>query len=154
MTSTPISFDNVKTQEQAAALLLLLSEIVNMEYKTHETVATLQSAFSPDTLHLFQNVCQANSVDTTQKEKLVSFAKEAKTFLEQLPVISCTIAFAPSPSTVDSMYEQIQDIVKNPFLLAYEEDPTLIAGITFSVNGKFYDYSARKKAQQALQTFL
>lgn len=149
-----IILDPIQTTEQAAVLTLMLSDVIYMEFALHMSLETLKNDFDPESMLLFEKLCQKNSIDLSQKEQLISFAKIAKEMLQKLPTIACTISFNPSVLQIQNIYQKIFDSIQKPFLLAFTIDTSIIGGLQFSLDGKFHDYSIKKNAERIIQKYL
>ena len=138
-----------RTKSEASELLSGLRKVSSLSFTTNNSIQdALSDAFPFDTAHRIAVICKNKGVDTTNTEALQAFLKELTNQVENLPVVTITIAFTPKEKTVNAIYNWFLYQLKKQVLLDIRTDRNLIGSAVIAYKGKYKDYSLSKKLQQ------
>ena len=140
-----------KTKAQANDFCIRLSTISEAIYQTgFNADAVLLEQFGIQKKEKFLSLLRENNVALDSTTALKDFLATIMTQCSSLPVLSLTVAFEPKEQTLQALSEWCLINIKKQLLFDIKIDPTLIAGATITLNGKYGDFSIKQKFAQVL----
>jgi F0F1-type ATP synthase delta subunit len=143
-------FNNfLKTTDDVTVLLDLVTGLSGAIFKSEdnfETILTSQTpyAFSQAILQL----AKRHHLDSSDKSDVDLFLRHLKEAIVALPTVHVTLAFLPKQALIEELSEWFITNYQTKVLLHIVVDPTIIGGAVFSFNGKYRDFSLRKKLRE------
>lgn len=93
----------------------------------------------------FISLLQENEVSTASVPALKDFFEKVQQTASTLPVLSLTLAFEPQEQTLSLLSQWFLLNIKKQVLFDITVNPSLIAGISLSYQGKYKDFSIKQK---------
>lgn len=90
-----------------------------------------------------------NSV--TGKEQTRTLLSDAYRTICALPILKLTMAFEPSESVIDNISNWARGNLQSGILLDLSLDRSLLGGAQIVHEGKYYDYSLKKKIKEVFE---
>ncbi len=130
------------TKSQATDFATRLNGIIDTMYTTDFNLEkSLSSQFSIVKRDAFLKLMRENNVNTGSVNDLQDFFKKIQEGLSNIPVVSLTVAFEPSEETLRTFSQWFVSNINKQVLFDIHIDPSIIAGVQITYNGKFKDYS-------------
>ncbi|HEX7042319.1 MAG TPA: F0F1 ATP synthase subunit delta [Patescibacteria group bacterium] len=143
------------TKAEAKDFSSRLSTLSQMLYKTDfQLESALMSVLGIQKKEAFLQLMRENSVNASKPEILETFINKLQSTITTLPSVSISLAFEPQIQTIKTVSNWLYLNLKKQILLDFSVDPTLIAGIQITYNGKFKDYSLKNPATNLIQKLL
>lgn len=144
-----------KTKAQAMDFSTRLSQISQQVFVTD---FRLEAALT-DQLGLKQKdalltLLHKHTVAIDKPSAVKEFLTRLQTQINNLPVLSLSLAFEPKDATLKVLSDWFLLNIKRHVLFDITVDPTLIAGIVIHFNGKYLDYSIREAFTAVIQASL
>lgn len=79
------------------------------------------------------------------------FFKGLKEELKKMAIIKLTLAFEPNDSALNKFHGLVSDSFRQPVVLEIEVDPSILGGATITSQGKYFDFSLKKKLAAFLE---
>jgi|SRR5579885_3493809 len=141
--------DFLKTTADVNQLLGLLTTIADNLYKTTLDLEMLVDKQAPyEIASALKQLAQTHAVQIDDKTEAELFLRHLKEAIVSLPVVEVTLAFAPKRDLLEELSDWFSINYRTLVLFNIKVDPSIIAGAVFAVNGKFADYSLKKKISQ------
>ncbi len=93
------------------------------------------------------SLCRINKITMTSPEEVQHFVMYIKSEIEHLTVINMSVAFEPNEKTINMISLWFLNNINKAVLLDIVYDSKLIGGTIITYNGKYKDYSLRKKLE-------
>ena len=144
-----------KTKAQARDFLNRIAAISARIYETNfQLEAVLLEHLGIQQRDAFLALMRTHNVPTNAPPALKTFLSKLQEQLLALPVLTMTLAFEPKEKTLSVLSDWFHMNLKHQVLFDISVDPTQIAGITISFNGKHLDYTIRQAFSKLLvETF-
>jgi len=111
-----------------------------------------------ETLNQFVRVRVATEIRRILKEDQINAKEHIKAFLEDLyktittlPILKLQLSFEPSEMVISDISHWARNNLERGILLDLTLERTLLGGAVIVYNGKFYDYSVRKKLKEIFE---
>ena len=135
-----------KTKAQATDFSTRLSEIASQIYHTgFQLENTLTASLGMQKKDAFMRLLREQKIAVTSQQALKEFFATLQDKASSMPILTITTAFEPNEAVLKTISDWFLINVKKQVLFDVHVDTTLIAGCTITYNGKFKDYSIRKK---------
>jgi len=121
---------------------LLLSGLYQKKEKTFESILESQVPLP------IRNAIRKDLTDF-QIEK-DNYLNQLKLLSKKMQIVTLTIAFSPSYTTINTISALIKKKYGELTLIECGYAPSIIAGVTVVYDGKYYDFSVRKKFDQVM----
>lgn len=136
----------VKTKQDAQFFSYQLDTLSNLLYKNTKTVADiLKETFTHEQMQLMLNLLQKNMIDGENKTEITEFFSFLTKSIRNLPIVSLTLAFAPSELLHARISEWLLKTTGKTMLINIHVDKNIIAGAIIEVKGETGDFSLRKQ---------
>lgn len=150
------NFDTIsflKTESDAHDFMSKIDTLCDTAFTAKTTVEKKSNElFSYEGKKLLLSWCKINNIDLKDPLQTQEALHALKEYMAGLPVIGIQLAFPPTEYVVKSMIDWCSLYLKKRVLLDISVNPTLIAGIILSVNGRYKDYSVKEKLKQYFTT--
>jgi hypothetical protein len=139
----------IKTTNDSAVLQNILQQLCDGLYRTDTSaVESMRKALPYEQAVLINRLMTQSGIGTEDKAGMQNFFIKLQETLLALPVIQITLAVSPNTQLVNRMHEWFYRTYHKLVLLEIIINPDIVAGSIVSANGKYYDYSLKKKTQQ------
>lgn len=139
----------IKTKSQATDFSAKLDALNESIFKVGFDLETaLSGYFSLDKKDKFLKLCRDNNVNIKSPSDLKAFFEKLQDKVREIKIINLTLAFEPNDKTLKKFIQWFQVNMQKEVLFEIEVDPRLVAGAVITYNGKYQDYSLRKKVDQ------
>lgn len=139
----------VKTKHDADELCGKLDELINAFYNIKTNIdKKMDEILSYETKENIVYLLRSKKISLRNIQSVQNFLIELKKNILALPVVTLHLAFEPKKESIDSFSTWITINLKQNVLIEYSVDQTLIAGSTIEWNGKYKDYSVKKKLEE------
>ncbi|PIY65448.1 hypothetical protein COY91_02465 [Candidatus Shapirobacteria bacterium CG_4_10_14_0_8_um_filter_39_15] len=129
--------DFIKTTEDRDTILNSIDILSDSLYKTNFDI---RKNLTPSAYQFIQSQAKGR---ITQ-----SFLISLKQNLQDLPVLSLTLAFPPDEKMIEKLSGWVKTNVTDETLLDFEINPEILGGALISFNGKYLDESLSKKMEE------
>lgn len=142
---------------QTRSDLVALEEKLNILSDTFGKVTTNHEQVIKETLDFItfnklNEDFQMLNLNLNSQEDFENYLELIQRKLTQLKVLKITTAIVPTKETVDEIFYWAQNALSKSILLDLNTDPTLIGGIIVEYQGKYKDYSFKKKLENFFST--
>lgn len=135
------------TVEQAKELSQSLREIDVLVFNTKQSLEEkLNTVFSPHQKTVFVKLAKRHNLSLKVNE-LKTLSTIIQDTIHNMPRLGMTIAFDPTVEQVENIADWLFINCKKAFLLDITVNPHIIGGAIVGTNGKYRDYSLRKKLE-------
>jgi len=137
-------FQLVKTQVDVTALINEIDILVDSLYRTGEDsyAKVLHTKIGVESAKLFS---EAHDDKETRKQSLL----QLKSDLTNLVPLRLTLAFYPTPESVDKIVTWARTNIDKAVIMDYVVDSTILGGAIIEYQGKYADLSLRKKLDES-----
>ncbi len=147
--------DFFKTKASALDFSVRLSRIIDKVYTTNfDLEAVLSEEFGLQKKDKFLTLLSNNQVDIKSNTDLSNFLNSIQGLISEISVVSMNLAFEPKESTLKALSDWFVVNTNRQVLFDLHVDRSLIAGPTFSLKGKYFDYSIKSKFDQIIADVL
>jgi F0F1-type ATP synthase delta subunit len=141
----------VRTKQEANELISALEEVLDSFFSVKEKpVDTLRRLLSPYTFNQIAAYCKNNTIDMTDKNSLKNLLQDIKETIQHLPIVTLEIPFYPTEDVIQKISKYFATDINKPVLLAFTVKKTLVAGTVILFNGRYRDYSLKKRFDEAI----
>ena len=143
----------VKTKSEAGEVLFCLENFAGTIFLSKEKppiaeyFSRLKQELADELIHTFTEKVSAE----TSRSEAESFLKQLQTALRNCKILQLTIAFHPDDETIALFSSWVKKEIANNILLDIQTDKTIGAGALIIIDGKYKDYSIRKKIAGVFQ---
>lgn len=138
-----------QTKSQANDFLARLSTIADQTYTTNFNLEkALMEQFGIEKKDKFVALLRDNQITSESASELKAFLTTLQNKITSLPVLSITLAFEPKAQTLKALSDWFVLNMHQQMLFEITVDPQLIAGATFTFNGKHMDFSIKPKFEK------
>lgn len=95
-----------------------------------------------------KNTFLKNNLDVSNKETIKDFLISLKKKLQEFKTIKLTIAFEPSHSTIENIYNWVISALDNSFILDIEVNENVLGGAVVVFNGQYTDLTIKKTIKE------
>lgn len=150
---SPFDFGEIiHTKKQASEFLDYLDKLSDAFFNVKEPPAKKMKSLLPyQQYYYLERLAQKNNVSFENLEQVKEFLGHVKTFIRNIPVVTIEVAFSPSEETIANLSNYIAIYIKRAVLFDIVVNKKLVAGATLSYNGRYKDYSLKKKFDEALR---
>lgn len=144
--------DFLKTTDDVTQLVRQLTDLSDELFKSQADFPAILGRTTPYEIgRAILQLGKRHQLDAYNKGDVALFLNHLKEAIVSLPVVTVTLAFSPKQELLDRLSEWFLLNYQTKVVFHMYVDPAIIAGAVFEVNGKYADYSLRKKAMD-LQT--
>ena len=130
------------THSQANDFAIRLNVIVEQMYTTNFNLEqAIHKQFGIQKADTFLKLLREQSLQNASMPQIQAFLKKLQDTVNNLTVVSLTLAFEPTDDVLRSLAQWFSIHVQNQIVLDIQTDPHIIAGIKINYNGRFKDYS-------------
>ena len=147
--------DFFTTKGEATDFSLALTTLSEEVYTTHfDMDKSLMQIFGIVKKDLFLKLLRENSIPPNSPTDLKNFIEAIQKAITSLPAITLTVAFEPRYETVKAISNWFVMNLKKQILLDFIVEPNIIAGLRFTYEGKYRDYSFQLPVEQLIQNLM
>lgn len=128
---------------------LLLEGLFRLKNGSFEEL--LKTSVRLDTKDLLVSVCQKEGIDSKEGEKIKKFLEDLKEEILKLKAFKITLAFDPTEKTINKLSSWVKINMGENIILEIEKDTSLLGGAVFVNEGKYMDFSLRKKIEEVFE---
>ena len=145
--------DLARTEEEKDALISEVEILIASVYKVKKGgfEEVLKKGIRISTKKVLEDILKKEKIDISDKKKLHLFLSDIETHIEKLKPLAITIAFEPSLSSIEKVYSFIKKELSSEYVVEFSIDPAILGGAIFSINGRYKDYSLKKKLDTYFQ---
>lgn len=144
-----------QTKSQANDFLARISTISDQTYTTNfDLEKSLMEQFGLEKKDKFIALLRDNQINSKSASELKAFLTTLQNKITSLPALSITIAFEPKAQTLKALSDWFVLNLHHQMLFEITVDPKMIAGATFTFNGKHMDFSIKPKFEKIVAAAL
>jgi len=117
-----------------------------------KTIKDALCLISNDYAEKITQIFAKNSLDINNKDTFTDFLKILKDLIQKLKVIKLILAFDPSKKTTEKLHSFVKETIGIGYILDIEVSQDVLAGAIVVFDGKYKDFSLRKKIEEAFKT--
>jgi len=143
---------SLKTTQEAEALIDEI-DTLTLNYFESEEVSmkkALESISEETGLKIIQTFTK-NGLNPNDRDLVMKFFKNLKELIKRLKVIKLILAFDPTGKTIENIHNYVEETLGIGYILEIEVSKEAIAGAVVIFNGKYVDYSLKKRIEDALE---
>jgi hypothetical protein len=145
--------ENIYTREDLSVLLDQIEEAMRWVYKGGEVPLSEKiSGATSEEFRLIIADLEEEGKFPTNLEDQATFFKRLKKYLEDLPTIKITLAFAPSKEFLADLASFLQKEVGQKAILEIIIKEELVGGAIVEYNGEYRDYSLARKLDEVIES--
>ena len=135
----------IHTRDEAKEFLKSLDELLQELYKQSVDIeAILNNSFSHEKKEKILKLLPKYSIDVASSQQLQKFFAELKVTMQQIPVVTLTIAFDPKTSFIKILSSWITMHLKIQAFIDVSVNTQVVGGAIITYKGKYKDYTLKK----------
>jgi F0F1-type ATP synthase delta subunit len=111
-------------------------------------LCTISSGYSEKITQIFAK----SNLDINDKDAFSGFLETLRDLIKKLKVIKLVLAFDPAEKTIERIHGFVKENVGIGYILDIEVSPSVLGGATVIFDGKYNDYSLKKKIEDTFKT--
>lgn len=141
------------TKQQAAELISRLDKALASLFTTKGNLEDKLSAYlSYQEKDEIIGIFEQNKIDTNNISSIQNCLKNLIQEIETAPVLTLRLSFDPNTQTVSKIHNWLALNLKKGVLLDIAVDETLMGGAIIEYNGRYKNYSLKKRFEKGLDT--
>ena len=151
-----IYFDLITSLKTVGEVNDLSSEIdtlMSALFKSRNS--SLEKAFgliSQKTAKKITQIFSKNNFNTDDKELITDFLDTLASLIKKFKVIKLTLAFDPTPKTIDNIHEFVSQNLGIGYILDIEVLENILGGAVIMFNGKYQDFTLKKTLEEVFES--
>ncbi len=144
---SPFDFGEVlHTKEEAVEFIAMVDKILDSFFNAKETPNEKMKKLLPYQIYDYlQQQAAKQRIALDDKEMFKNYLNQVKIFVQHIPVVTIEIPFLPTSNMLTNISNYLSIYLKRTILFDIVINKNLIAGAKLSYNGKYKDFSYRKK---------
>ncbi len=131
-------FSHIRTVEERDFLINEADSMLNSLYQEGGLERVLKAQVR---YWVSEIVREELPADQAAREK---YFKELKEVLGKIKIVNLKLAFEPTDISIDKFFTYVKDIVKEPVILNFEYNPTILGGAEVTWKGEYRDFSLKR----------
>jgi F0F1-type ATP synthase delta subunit len=137
---------SLKTTQEVADFVFEIDTLMLTFFKSEKPSMTKAlNSISSDSAKKISSFFSKNKLDVTNRDTVTNFFETIKDLAKKFKVIKLTLAFDPTPKTIANIHNFTKDALGIGYILDIEVSKDLLGGAIVVFNGKYNDYSLKKK---------
>ena len=138
----------IKTTDELHDFALEIDFLLTCVFKSkNKSLDDLLEKISPKSALILKNVLSKNKLAENNKD-LIGKALLAQKNKLNYKIISITLAFEPSETTIGNIYSWVMEKLGTEYILDIDIDKTIMAGAIISFNGSYKDFTVKKNLEE------
>lgn len=140
---------SLKTKGQVNDFSLEIDTLLSALFKSSKMALDKAIAsISTNSAKKIMDIFSKNKLDSADREMIRDFLDTLKDLIKKFKVISLTLAFDPSPKTIEKIHEYVSDNIGIGYIFDIGIDESLMGGAIISFNGKYCDFTLKKNLEE------
>lgn len=141
---------SLRTTQEVADFITEIDTLMLAFYKSAKpSFKKALDSISTDSARKIMQVFDKNKLDINDKDVVVDFFETLKKLMKKFKVIKLVLAFDPTLKTIANIHNIIKDIIGIGYVLDIEVSAEILGGAIVIFNGKYNDFSLKKKIEDA-----
>jgi len=111
-------------------------------------LCTISSGYAEKIAQIFKK----NNLDINDKDAFSSFLETLKGLIKKFKVVKLVLAFDPAEKTITRIHNFVKEIIGIGYILDIEVSRNVLGGAIVEFDGKYKDFSLRKKIEDTFKT--
>lgn len=144
---------SLKTTQEAADFVSEIDTLALTFFKSEKV--SMEKALSSISTGSAEKIMQAfskNNLNINDKDTVAGFFNTLKELMKKLKTIKFVLAFDPSRKTIEKLHNFVKDTLGIGYIFDIEISPEVLGGAIVIFNGKYNDFSLKKKIEDAFET--
>lgn len=138
--------ETIQTKEDVLSLMEEINELQKTIFKNQTTENGIFKKEMPDS-DLKKRIFKMENEEMKNQKDILSFLEELKTCVLELPTIRLKLAFQPSNDFLKKIGSWLKKETGKKIIMEIIVDQKIIGGLTMEYEGKYVDFSLRKKME-------
>lgn len=144
---------SIRTVDNVGQISFEIDTMLESVFKTQKkTFEKSLGSISTRTSQAITATLRKEKIDLENKTLIKDFLMGLKDQIRNLKSIEITLPFYPSEEMIENLFSWVLKNLGFGIILNIKEDREIIGGAIISFNGKYKDYSLKKKIDEAFAT--
>lgn len=143
----------VKTIQEADSLIENIDNLMFIFFKSEkisikEALDSINTGFASEIMQVFKK----NNLDINNRNSVIDFFKNLKELIKKFKVIRLVLAFDPTDKTIENIHNFVKETLGIGYIFDIEVSQNILAGAIVIFNGKYIDYSLKRRIEDTFET--
>ena len=144
---------SLKTIQEANSLIENIDSLMLIFFKSEkisikEALGSINTGFASEVMQVFEK----NNLDINNRDSVTDFFAKLKGLIKKFEVIRLVLAFDPTNKTIENIHNFVKETLGIGYILDIEVSQSILAGAIVIFNGKYIDYSLKKRIEDTFET--
>lgn len=136
---------SLKTVREVDDLSLAVDTLISTLFNTSKmSLDKALSSINQTLAKKITEIFEKFNLDMTDKDNVRDFLDTLKDLIKKFKVIKLTLAFDPTPKTIDNIHEFVSENIGIGYILDIEVLEGVYGGAVIMFNGKYKDFTLKK----------